>query len=290
MKNLKTISILVLTLVSTILFMSCENENLEINEEKYAKIDITKLAQNFSKDFKSKESILSAFKREKANKFLNKSEKEKPFIININTRDKEVKYTKEDLPNFYSNKQKVFLLKYFNRIANVTNGELLTEITYYKSLLIDESFSESEYNQIFPILDVNEQTVLAINKILKRKEKLEKSSSQVPDGWWEYLKCLANGGSTIARGLVEGAITGLVGGAILGASGGTAVLPGIGTATGTVGGAIFGMAGGSVVGAFGGALWVAIDCAHHLKSKSSSENIFISYRQVGSLGYSVYIK
>ncbi len=254
----------ILLLFSIILLNSCEDDEVSTNKsEDITSIEIKELANSFSQYFESKETLTTAFENSRANYLKAKSgaSKEISMTINVDMTSDEVRYYKEDLPSIYSNKQKDFLLNYFNRVANVTNGELLTEISYYKSLLKSQSFEVEEYNQIYVILDVAEQTVVAINDMLPKEDSANYLARSNGD-WRGFLKCMGSKGKSIARGMVEGAVAGGIAGAYAGAAGGTVVLPLVGTATGAVGGAVFGAANGAVVSAIGATLWAAADCGN----------------------------
>ena len=256
--NVKTI--IIILIFSFILLNSCENDLVKTNElENITSIEIKEIASPFSKYFESKETMASAF--EKSSELRSKtSDEDQLGTIYVNMSADEVHYRKEDLANIYSDKQKEFLLLYFNRIGNINNGELLTEITYYKDLLEEQLFEEEEYNQIYSILDVAEQTVIIINEMLPKEGNIEKDYEGKTGDWSDFLRCVGGEGKSIARGLVAGAIGGAIWGSGVGATGGTVVLPIVGTATGAVGGAVFGAAGGAVVGALGATLWAAADC------------------------------
>ncbi len=270
MKNHKLKFKIIITFFSIILLNSCENDVVKTNNsENITSIEIEELANYFSEYFESKESMANAF--EKSNTLRSRTNNESSLgTIYVNISADKVHYTKEDLADTYSDKQKDFLLLYFNKVGNITNGELLTEITYFKDLLEKQSFEEEAYNQIYSILDVAEQTVITINEMLPKEEDTEKNYEGKTDDWGDFLACIGGQGSSIARGLVEGAIFGGIAGAYAGGAGGTVVLPGIGTATGAVGGAVFGAAGGAVIGAFGATLWAASDCAGNFASSGQS--------------------
>lgn len=275
MKNFKVI----ILLLSLSLLNSCEKD--ELKTEHLANIESIKikdLANSFSQHFESQETMSVAFEKNKINGFQSKTD-ENVMTIHVNMTENEVIYTEEDLPSIYSDKQKEFLLKYFNRVANVTNGELLAEIAFYKDLLNSESFGEEEYNQIYAILDVGEQTVTIINEMLPIKSN---DSARTGGDLGAYFECIASQGRSIARGMVTGAITGGIRGAVIGGAGGTVVLPGIGTATGAVGGAVFGAASGAVIGAVGATLWSAADCFHLLGGSGSGGSMQSGCAPIGS--------
>lgn len=273
MRNIKLKLKIIITLLFTVILLnSCENDAVKTNEpDLITSVEIKELAYSFSEHFESRETLATAFEKGRINQFQQKSkyEQQDGMTIYVDITSDEVLYSDSDLPDFYTNKQKEFLLAYFNKVANVTDDELLTEIEYYKDLLKNQSFTEEEYNQIYSVLDVGEQTVIAINEMLPKETNTNKSYSSRSSGdWKDFLVCVGGQGKFIARGMVEGAITGLISGALWGAGGGTVVLPGVGTATGAVGGGIFGMAVGAVTGTMGAIFWAAEDCIHHLADNS----------------------
>jgi len=173
-----------------------------------------------------------------------------------------VTYNKDDLSEIYSDKQKEFLVDFYNELANSEDGNILDIVIDYKNELNNQDFSSEEYNQIEALLIALKQFILVLDGIIETGEDAVAKSSfsaRGPDcGFWCCMRKKA--GKAIGRGMVYGAIGGAIGGAKIGAAGGTVVLPGIGTATGAVGGAVFGAAGGAISGAIGGAIWTAVDC------------------------------
>ena len=267
MKNFKNLKVIITLFLGITLLNSCENDSVISNESvELNSIQIKELTNSFSEHFESRETLTTAFENGRINQLQQKSKNEQQdgMAIFVDITSDQVHYSDSDLPDFYTNKQKEFLLAYFNKVANVTNGELLTEIAYYKNLLNNQSFTEDEYKQIYTVLDVGEQTVITINEMLPKATNANKNYSARSGDWEGFLECMGEQGKFIARGMVEGAIVGLISGSLWGAAGGTILLPGVGTATGAVGGGIFGMAKGAVVGTIGATLWAAADCAHHL--------------------------
>lgn len=279
MKNFK---IIITLLFSAFLFSNCEVDGIEPNNNNFKSEEFDELINLSSKYYENKKNMIIAFENfvideNKKNKSSN-IELDK-IIINVNFSDDEVLYKKEDLPNFYSKKQKDFLLNYFNKIANVNDDELLEEIYFYKKLLTTKSFEDQEYRQIYPILDVAEKIVISSTSKLLKENNLSKRRGGVD----YFLSCMKGKGNSIGRGLVEGAVTGLISGSTYGAAGGTVALPGVGSVTGAVAGGIFGMAGGAVTGAIGATAWATMDCMKSSAIKTKC-NLVIGYpKKLGML-------
>lgn len=265
--------------ISLIAFTGCSEsvENVAIQESNInaeTEIDITKLIGTFSNHYESTETMISAFEEVNETQTLKSGEDNDSDVLTIHVSTEDVvRYTESDLAEIYSKEQKEFLLGYFNVIANTDDSELLPMIAYYKQELDKSDLTGEEYNQIYSILDIAEQTVVSLNDMLpndafNNKAKQSNLYSRDPN-WDAFVDCMASKGKYIARGLAAGAIAGAGWGAWVGATGGTVALPGIGTAAGAVGGAVFGAAKGAVTGAATATLWAAADCAHHLGSNSN---------------------
>jgi len=188
------------------------------------------------------------------------------------TEKETVEYTVDDLSEVYTDKQKGFLVDFYNEFANSKDGNILDIVINYKNELNNQDFSLEEYSQIETLLVASEQSILVLDGIIEIGEGAAEKSSFSAKGSCGFWCCMRKkAGKAIGRGIVTGAITGAIVGAKIGATGGTVALPGVGTATGAVGGAVFGAAANAIRGAAAGAIWTAVDCgaggglAHFIK-------------------------
>lgn len=266
MKNLKSIIYLSLLLL---MISSCTSDNDNLKTESQ-QIDYEKLSLglkenvvSFSKMIEYDESLSND-----VNEFIETGDES--IFLKKNYKFKQLKkksedkilYNKEDLSDVYSEKQKEFLVSFYNDLSNSENGYILDIVLSYKKSLNKQNFNLEEYHQINTILISSEQSILVLDGVIAEDENSEEKSSfsskNSDCGFWCCMR--KNAGRAIGRGIAQGAIIGGISGAFYGATGGTIVLPGIGTATGAVGGAVFGAAAGAVSGAVGNAIWQAVDC------------------------------
>jgi hypothetical protein len=184
------------------------------------------------------------------------------YIFSKKSTEEKVLYKKEDLSLIYTERQKEFLINFYNELANSEDGYILDIVLSHKELLKNQNFSTEEYYQISSILLASEQSILVLDGITQEdinyEEKSSFSSKSSDDGFWACMRQKA--GRAIGEGIAQGAILGAITGGYYGATGGTVVLPFIATATGAVGGAVLGAAGGAVLGALGGGFWAARSC------------------------------
>ncbi len=248
------------------LILSCSNSNIEHFEAQENQLNYPQLTANLDKRidafmpyFQNQEAMFSALVPSEYGNSSKGSNAYNVVTIRIDTAI-EVKYHKSDISDIYNDKQKNFLLDYFNEAANAEGSELLDIISSYKKALDSNSFSEEEYQQVFFILDSAEKTVISIEQALRESATSKKDNGITSKNncFWD---CMAGKGKEISRGMVGGAISGAVVGGVLGAGGGTVVFPILGTATGAVAGAVFGGAEGAMYGATTAALWATTDCA-----------------------------
>ena len=270
MKTLKQTLILI---TSMGLIFSCTNEKIE-NQEfvsvdyQQLSLDVDEHLKSFAPYFETQESLISTYERLKVESQSEKSSDDLLITINVDISSESVEYTIEDLADIYSDEQKIFLVVYFNEVANIKGSELTYVISKHKLKLENASFNNEEYDQIFSILDTAEKTVVLVEDMLSTSinSKSDNSLSAKDNCFWE---CMAGEGRNIARGIAGGAITGGITGAYIGGTGWTVVLPGIGSATGAVGGAVFGAAGGAISGGIITTFFSAADCATQCGGSSS---------------------
>ena len=260
MKNLKSI---IYSALMLLIITACTSENDNLKNESQ-QIDYQNLNSGL------KESIISFNKmveydkplEQEINQYLESGDDSYFQKVASKKSIKEsIVYTKEDLSDVYTDKQKEFLVKFYNELSNSEDGFILDVVLNYKDLLNSQNFSSEEYNQIYTLLIASEQSILVLDGIIddvNTELKSSFSSKNSGGGFWDCMRQKA--GRAIGEGLAQGAIVGAISGGYYGATGGTVVLPGIGTATGAVGGAVFGAAGGAVIGALGGAFWTARNC------------------------------
>lgn len=266
MKNLKSIIYLSLLLL---MISSCTSDNDNLKTEPQ-QIDYEKL------NLSLKENLISFNKMAEYDESLSNDidefietgnesifyRKDNGYKLSRKSLEEKVLYKKEDLSNFYSEGQKIFLINFYNELANSLDGNILDTVIAHKKLLSEQNFTSEEYNQINLILLSSEQSILILDNIIAGdKNSQEKSSFSAKSSDCGFWCCMRkNAGKAIGRGIVGGAIMGGISGGIAGAAGGTVVLPLVGTATGAVGGAVFGATLGAVRGAAIGAIWTAVDC------------------------------
>ena len=210
MKNLK--SIIYLTLILLITACTSDNDNLKVESQQidYQELNLG-LKENiisFNKMIEYDESLKQkvyeyratgnelVFQRITTEKAIRQSEEES------------VNYKKEDLSDVYSERQKKFLIDFYNKLANSEDGNILDIVIEYKNSLINQGFSTEEYEQINTLLVASEQSILVLDGIIETGEDaIQKSSfsSRGSDcGFWCCMRKKA--GKAIGRGIVTGAI------------------------------------------------------------------------------------
>ncbi|WOC40133.1 hypothetical protein [Polaribacter sp. HL-MS24] len=259
MKNLKSIIYVTLMLLM-ITACTSDNDNLKIESQQ---IDYESLNLSLKENIISFNNMLEYDESlsKEVDEFIETGD-DKYFQRKYSkSSTEEIVYTVNELSDIYSDKQKEFLVNFYNELANSKDGYILDIVTSHKDLLTQQNFNSEEYEQIHSLLIASEQSILVLDGIIEIDDAEKKSSFSSRgqgDGFWDCMRI--NAGKAIGRGIVTGAIGGAISGAYYGATGGTVVLPGVGTATGAVGGAVFGAAGGATVGAIWGAIWTAVDC------------------------------
>ena len=259
MKTLKQITVVVF--LQGLIF-SCTNETIEKNDLQLVNYDelnlkIDEHVNSYASYFESRETVLETLEQ-----FLNnakKSSREPVMTIYLDLTSEKVEYTKEDLADIYSNAQKVFLLAYFNEVANAKGSDLLDIIAKHKLALKNTALSNEEYEHIAFLLESSEKTITLIEESLFEASATGKGNnvSSKRDCFWN---CMASEGSNIGRGIAGGAITGGIAGTIAGGTAGTVAFPLLGTATGAVAGGVFGAAEGAIYGMVGAAFFSTADC------------------------------
>ena len=243
------------------LIFSCTNEAFEKKDLDQVNYDELNLKLNehidsYTSYFESRDTILETLERFSNN--AKKSTQEPITTIYVDLTSEKVEYTKDALADVYTDAQKIFLLAYFNEVANAKGSDLVNIIAKHKLALEGTFLTAEEYEHVLFIVKAHEET---INIIVEKLSILMNPKKDIsPQGKDCFLNCISGEGRNIARGMVGGAIGGAIWGGTTGAAGGTVVLPGIGTATGAVGGAVFGAASGAASGAFMTALWSTADC------------------------------
>lgn len=221
-----------------------------------------------------KENIISVDKMIEFNKSLSDEFKEfleiedesifikNDYIFSKKSTEEKVLYKKEDLSLIYPDRQKEFLINFYNELGNSEDGYILDIVLSYKELLKNKNFSTEEYNQIRPILLASEQSILVLYgstpKDINYKKKSWILNGRSEEVVWDCMREKA--GRAIGEGLVRGAIYGGAAGFYYGVVGGTLVLPFFGTAAGGAGCAIFGAVGGAIFGAHAGVFYALTTC------------------------------
>lgn len=247
-------------------FLSCTEDKESITETEG--LDYQKLSSKIEvglelpmSNFENVNTMLSALESTSNSVLAKNSDDENVIYVNVDLDSDVVEYSKQDIPDIYSEKQSEFLLEYLNKVANVENSELLYVVSTYKDKLESSGIISEQYDQLYFLLDSSEQAVIAIEEALSNNSTSKDANGLTlrseSDCFWD---CMGSHGKDIARGMVGGALAGAGTGALLGAGGGTVVFPILGTATGAVAGAVFGGAEGAIYGASTTALWAAADC------------------------------
>lgn len=147
MKNLKSIIYVNLILL---MITSCtsDNDNLKIESQQIDYQDLNiglKKLTSFNKMIeydKSLEQEIQQYLETGDDSYFQKAKSKKSV-------QKNVIYTKDELSDIYSEKQKEFLVNFYNELANSEDGLILDIVLNYKDLLNNQNFSPEEYNQIF---------------------------------------------------------------------------------------------------------------------------------------------
>jgi hypothetical protein len=221
-----------------------------------------------------KENIISVDKMIEFNKSLSDEFKEfleiedesifikNDYIFSKKSTEEKVLYKKEDLSLVYTDRQKEFLINFYNELGNSEDGYILDIVLTYKELLKNQNFSTEEYNQIRPILLASEQSILVLYGSTPKDINYKKKSSFSSKSSEKVVRdCIRKkGGITVGKSIVRGAIFGAAAGFRYGVVGGAIVLPFFGTIAGGAGCAIFGAVGGAIFGAYVGAIYVIAIC------------------------------
>jgi hypothetical protein len=167
------------------------------------------------------------------------------------------------LPVHYSDKEKIFMLEFYNELANCYDGKILDLISKKRLEINSKNFSNDFKNEVDFLFYTFEEVTNEVFQVRKvgAETYLQKKST---NGLKECLEKNGASGKDIGRNLVLGAVTGGVSGAYVGGTAGTFTIPGFGTAVGAVGGAVFGAAAGAVSSVVGGLVWPAIDCIRYV--------------------------
>ena len=164
------------------------------------------------------------------------------------------------LPIYYSDKERGFMLLFYNELANCYDDKILDLISKKRLEINSKNFSDDFKTEVDFLFYTFEGVAKEVFKIRKEIGGTSLQSKSAGLGLKECLEKNGASGKAIGRNLVFGAVTGAVAGGYAGATAGTFTVPILGTAVGAVGGAVFGAASGSVSAVVGGLFWPAIDC------------------------------
>lgn len=170
------------------------------------------------------------------------------------------------LPIHYSDKERGFMMSFYNELANCYDDKILDLISKKRLEINSKNFSDDFKNEVDFLFYTFEGAAKEVFKIRNEIGGTSLQSKPKPggSGLKECLEKNGASGKAIGRNLVFGAVTGAVAGGYAGATVGTFTVPILGTAAGAVGGAVFGAASGAVGAVVGGLFWPAIDCFHYI--------------------------
>ena len=170
------------------------------------------------------------------------------------------------LPIHYSDKERSFMLSFYNELANCYDDKILDLISKKRLEINSKNFSDDFKNEVDFLFYTFEGVAKEVFKVRNEIGGTSLQSKPKPTTGSGFKECMGRQGRDVGRAIVIWVIGGGVVGFKAGAAGGTVVLPGIGTITGAIGGAVFGATSGAIGSVASTLVVAAIDCIMYPKA------------------------
>ena len=259
----KMFFVIVMMIVAFVVNTSCSNDALK-TENEVKNVDYTSLKLNTQK----KISLISA-------RFDDETKLRNMVTRYVGVRKVDLSRKKVydngftlpvSLPIHYSDKERSFMLSFYNELANCYDDKILDLISKKRLEINSKNFSDDFKNEVDFLFYTFEGVAKEVFKVRNEIGGTSLQSKPKPTTGSGFKECMGRQGRDVGRAIVIGVIGGGVVGFKAGAAGGTVVLPGIGTITGAIGGAVFGATSGAIGSVASTLVVAAIDCIMYPKA------------------------